>query len=141
MGSQAIRQGEGVSADPKPRAFATLAEAMRAIVEHEEAKQQLAQPMSGAAASGRVCLQPVEKLFRRWFQPVIFAVGATAANAVPVERRSVFLERTAAMLRMRGYGHFTDSDVTDVAKLARTDWRINRRRCSDEPVSTRSAAW
>ena len=40
------------------------------------------------------------------------------ANGVPVERRSVFLERTAAMLRMRGYGHFSDADVTDVAKLA-----------------------
>jgi hypothetical protein len=31
-----------------------------------------------------------------------------------------FLERTAAMLRMRGYGHFSDADVTDVAKLALT---------------------
>jgi hypothetical protein len=40
------------------------------------------------------------------------------ANRVPVERRSVFLERTAAMLRMRGYGHFSDSDVSDVAQLA-----------------------
>jgi hypothetical protein len=40
------------------------------------------------------------------------------ANAVPVERRSIFLERITAMLRMRGYGHFTDSDVQDVAQLA-----------------------
>jgi hypothetical protein len=44
----------------------------------------------------------------------------TAASAVPVDRRSVFLERIAAMLRMRGYGHFTNSDVSDVAKLALT---------------------
>ena len=42
----------------------------------------------------------------------------TAANAVPVERRSVFLERVGAMLRMRGYGHFTDDDVADVERLA-----------------------
>ena len=41
-----------------------------------------------------------------------------AARTFPVERRSVFLQRTAAMLRMRGYGHFTDSDVADVAQLA-----------------------
>jgi hypothetical protein len=38
----------------------------------------------------------------------------TAANSLPVERRSVFLER----LRMRG--RFTDDDVADVAKLALT---------------------
>jgi hypothetical protein len=44
----------------------------------------------------------------------------TAANAVPVERRSVFLERVGAMLRMRGYGHFTDDGVADVAQLALT---------------------
>ena len=42
----------------------------------------------------------------------------TAANAVPVERRGIFLQRVGAMLRMRGYGHFTDSDVSDVARLA-----------------------
>ena len=30
----------------------------------------------------------------------------TAANSLPVERRSVFLERVGAMLRMRG--RFTD---------------------------------
>ena len=40
----------------------------------------------------------------------------TAANAVPVERRSVYLERVGAMLRMRG--RFTDADVHDVATLA-----------------------
>jgi hypothetical protein len=44
----------------------------------------------------------------------------TAAASVQPDRRSVFLERTAAMLRMRGYGHFTDADVADVAKLALT---------------------
>ena len=42
----------------------------------------------------------------------------TVAQTVPVERRSVFLERVGAMLRMLGYGHFTDSDVSDVARLA-----------------------
>ena len=42
----------------------------------------------------------------------------TAANAVPVEGRSVFLERVGAMLRMRG--RFSDGDVADVAKLALT---------------------
>ncbi|MFZ1048853.1 MAG: hypothetical protein WAN52_24940 [Pseudolabrys sp.] len=40
----------------------------------------------------------------------------TAANAVPVERRSVFLERVGAMLKVRG--RFSDADVSDVAKLA-----------------------
>ena len=42
----------------------------------------------------------------------------TVAQTVSVERRSVFLERVGAMLRMRGYGHFTDSDVSDVTALA-----------------------
>jgi hypothetical protein len=31
---------------------------------------------------------------------------------------SQFLQRVAAMLRIRGYGHVTDSDVQDVAQLA-----------------------
>ena len=39
-----------------------------------------------------------------------------AANAVPVERRGIFLERVGAMLKVRG--RFTDADVADVAKLA-----------------------
>ena len=39
-----------------------------------------------------------------------------SARAVPVERRSVFLERTAAMLRLRR--PFTDDDVADVVRLA-----------------------
>jgi hypothetical protein len=43
-------------------------------------------------------------------------IVTTAANAVPVERRGVFLERTAAMLNMRG--RFSDSDVQDVTQLA-----------------------
>ena len=41
-----------------------------------------------------------------------------AARLVPVEKRDTFLQRIAAMLTMRGRGHFTDGDVTDVAKLA-----------------------
>lgn len=40
----------------------------------------------------------------------------TAANAVPVERRDIFLQRVGAMLKVRG--RFTDADVADVAKLA-----------------------
>ena len=39
-----------------------------------------------------------------------------AANAVPVERRGIFLERVGAMLKVRG--RFTDADVADVAQLA-----------------------
>jgi hypothetical protein len=39
----------------------------------------------------------------------------TAANTVPVERRSVFWERCGAMLRMRG--RFSDDDVADVVLL------------------------
>ena len=35
---------------------------------------------------------------------------------MPVERRSVFLERAAAMLRLRR--PFTDDDVADVVRLA-----------------------
>jgi hypothetical protein len=46
------------------------------------------------------------------------AIVTDAARIVPVERRSVFLERTAAMLRMRG--NFTDGDIADVVKLALT---------------------
>jgi hypothetical protein len=40
----------------------------------------------------------------------------TAANAVPVERRSVFLERIGAMLKVRG--RFSDDDVRPVVALA-----------------------
>ena len=39
-----------------------------------------------------------------------------AAAALAPERRSVFLERCGAMLRMRR--RFTDGDVADVAQLA-----------------------
>jgi hypothetical protein len=37
----------------------------------------------------------------------------TAAAGVPHEKRAQFLERIAAMLVLRGRGHFTDSDVGD----------------------------
>ena len=40
------------------------------------------------------------------------------ARVLPVEKRSVYLQRIAAMLTMRGRGHFTDADVADVAQLA-----------------------
>ena len=43
-----------------------------------------------------------------------------AARLLPVEKRSIYLQRIAAMLTVRGRGHFNDSDVTDVAKLALT---------------------
>jgi hypothetical protein len=42
----------------------------------------------------------------------------TVASGVPIERRGIFLERCGAMLLMRGYGHFSDADVSDVAHLA-----------------------
>ena len=44
--------------------------------------------------------------------------GATAARTLPVEKRDVYLQRIAAMLTMRGRGHFTDGDVSDVTQLA-----------------------
>jgi hypothetical protein len=40
------------------------------------------------------------------------------AATIPPEKRSMFLERVAAMLALRGRGHFNDDDVADVAKLA-----------------------
>lgn len=40
----------------------------------------------------------------------------TAAGGLAPERRDIFLQRVAAMLRMRG--RFTNTDVADVAKLA-----------------------
>jgi len=40
----------------------------------------------------------------------------TAATGIDPARRDVFLQRVAAMLRMRG--RFTDNDVAEVAKLA-----------------------
>ena len=42
------------------------------------------------------------------------------ARVLPVEKRSIYLKRIAAMLMMRGRGHFNDADVGDVAKLALT---------------------
>ena len=41
-----------------------------------------------------------------------------AASQIPHEKRSQFLERIAAMLRLRGREHFTDGDVGDAVKLA-----------------------
>jgi hypothetical protein len=40
------------------------------------------------------------------------------ARSLPVEKRDVYLRRIAAMLTMRGHGHFGDADVTDVVRLA-----------------------
>jgi hypothetical protein len=42
------------------------------------------------------------------------------ASTLPVEKRDLYLQRIAAMLTMRGRGHFNDDDVTDVVKLALT---------------------
>jgi hypothetical protein len=39
---------------------------------------------------------------------------------LPVEKRDVYLQRISAMLKLRGRGHFNDSDVMDVALLALT---------------------
>ena len=41
-----------------------------------------------------------------------------AAHTVPVEKRDLYLQRIAAMLAVRGRGHFGDADVADVARLA-----------------------
>jgi hypothetical protein len=41
------------------------------------------------------------------------------ARALPVEKRDLYLQRIAAMLTMRGRGHFTDADVADVVQLAK----------------------
>ena len=38
-----------------------------------------------------------------------------AARSLPIEKRDVYLQRIAAMLKLRGV---TDADVADVAKLA-----------------------
>ena len=40
------------------------------------------------------------------------------AHTVPVEKRDLYLQRIAAMLAMRGRGHFGDDDVQDVTALA-----------------------
>jgi len=42
------------------------------------------------------------------------------AGTLPVEKRDLYLQRIAAMLAIRGRGHFNDDDVADVAKLALT---------------------
>ena len=41
-----------------------------------------------------------------------------AAYMVPVEKRDLYLQRIAAMLTMRGRGHFGDHDVQEVTALA-----------------------
>ena len=45
-------------------------------------------------------------------------VVMAAASHVPQEKRSRSLERIAAMLTLRGRGHFNDDDVADAVKLA-----------------------
>jgi hypothetical protein len=40
------------------------------------------------------------------------------ARTLPVEKRDLYLQRIAVMLTLRGRGHVTDADVTDVVKLA-----------------------
>jgi len=41
-----------------------------------------------------------------------------AARVLLVEKRDLYLQRVAAMLAMRGRGHFGDDDVQDVTALA-----------------------
>ena len=41
-----------------------------------------------------------------------------AARTLPVEKRDLYLRRIAAMLALRGHGHFVDSDVQEVTALA-----------------------
>ena len=45
------------------------------------------------------------------------ALVMTAAGSVPVEKRSVFFERVAARLRLRG-PHFTDADLDRAMRSA-----------------------
>ena len=40
------------------------------------------------------------------------------ARMLPVEKRDLYLQRIAAMLTMRGRGHFGDHDVQEVTALA-----------------------
>jgi hypothetical protein len=47
------------------------------------------------------------------------ALVMTAAGGLPVEKRSTFLERVAARLRLRGF-HFTDADLGVVIQAALT---------------------
>ena len=44
------------------------------------------------------------------------AIDMTAARTLEPERRSIFLERVGAMLRLRG--RFNDDDIAQVAQLA-----------------------
>ena len=46
-------------------------------------------------------------------------VVISATADVPVEKRSQFLERTAAMLGVRGHGHIDDDDVIDASRALR----------------------
>ena len=41
-----------------------------------------------------------------------------AASQVPIEKRSQFLQGIAAMLALRGRGHFTDGDAEAETKAA-----------------------
>ena len=69
--------------------------------------------MSASLLAGRGC-----GIMPTWFllADAQLEIIMTAANAVPVERRSVFLERVGAMLKPRG--RFSDDDVRQVAALA-----------------------
>jgi len=42
--------------------------------------------------------------------------NVTAAGSLEPDRRSIFLERAGAMLKMRG--RFSDDDVAEIARLA-----------------------
>jgi hypothetical protein len=64
---------------------------------------------------------------------------ADAARDVPQEKRDVYLQRIAAMLTIRGRGHFNDADVAEVAALGgvRTDATTARHHLYHLPLHQR----
>ncbi len=47
-----------------------------------------------------------------------------AACVLPIEKRDLYLQRIAAMLALRGCGHFDDADVTDGVARAHQAARV-----------------
>src|SRR5262249_13327715 len=62
------------------------------------------------------------------------------ASDVPTEKRPAFLERVAAMLELRGRGHFGDKDVTEITQLALTGLAFRSTACRTELPVVGSAA-
>ena len=59
------------------------------------------------------------------------------ARTLPVEKRDLYLQRIAAMLTVRGRGHFNDSDVHEVTTLALCGLI---QQTADAPAATARAA-